>query len=481
MDTSSPPAPPASAAPRVLREIADLPGPRGLPLLGNLPQLKLPRIHQDVEAWCEQHGKLFRIRFGRLPVLVIADHELLGVVLRDRPEGFKRSPRALEVARDMGLIGPGLFSAEGQPWRNQRRMVMASFAPQHVRSFLPSLLRVSQRLRGRWRGAAGRGEWIELQTDLMRFTVDAVAGLAFGSDINTLESDEQVIQDDLDKIFPALYKRSFTALPYWRWFKLPSDRALDRSVAAINVAIAGFIAQARARLQADPARRERPPNLLEAMITAADLEGSGVDDVDIAGNVLTMLLAGEDTTANTLAWLIHLLHLNPAALQRARAEVRSVLGDAEQPSLDMLESLPFLDACAQETMRLKPVAPFMPLQALRDTTVGDVRVPKDTLVWGVMRHDSVHENHFPNPLAFDPARWLGDEPAAQRVSMPFGAGARVCPGRYLALLEIKLAMVMLLSHFEIDAVSTPDGLPAVERMAFSMGPVGLRMRLRERD
>ncbi|HEY2929672.1 cytochrome P450, partial [Piscinibacter sp.] len=355
------------------------------------------------------------------------------------------------------------------------------------RAYFPSLLKVTQRLHGRWLKAARTGASIDLQADLMRFTVDAIAGLAFGTDINTLESDEEVIQRHLDKIFPALFKRILSLLPTWRVLRLPADRQLERSVAEVNAAIQGFIAQARERMQADPARRDHPSNLLEAMIVAADHSDSGLDDRDVAGNVLTMLLAGEDTTANTLAWMIHLLQRNPAVLRSAQDEVRRVVSDAGALTPEQMAGLDYVEACAHETMRLKPVAPFMPLQALRDTTIADIRVPAGTIVWGVLRHDSVDERHFANPLAFEPQRWLVEggpahaASSAKRVSMPFGAGPRVCPGRYLALLEMKMVMAMLLGRFEIEAVDTPDGKEAQERMAFTMAPVGLTMRLRERS
>jgi cytochrome P450 len=232
--------------------------------------------------------------------------------------------------------------------------------------------------------------------------------------------------------------------------------------------------------------REQPRNLLEAMIVAADQPDSGLDDRHVAGNVLTMLLAGEDTTANTLAWMIHLLQRNPQALQRVQQEVRSLAPDPAAYSFDQMEQLVYLEACASETMRLKPVGPFMVLEALKDTVIADVAVPNGTFVWLVMRHDSVSAQHFPKPEAFDPSRWLDGADAAltpsspKRVSMPFGAGPRVCPGRYLALLEINMAMAMLLSSFEIQSVGTPDGKEARENMAFAMSPVGLTLRLRER-
>ena len=471
---------------RPLREIADLPGPRGWPIVGNALQVDRARIHQTVEAWAREFGPFFRFKLGRRTLLGVADHEALSAALRDRPEGFRRTKHLETIGLEMGLT-PGVFAANGEAWKRQRRMVMAGFDPTHVKAYFPSLLKVTQRLRGRWLRAARAGEAIELQPELMRFTVDAIAGLAFGADVNTLESDDEIIQQHLDKIFPAVFERVFSMLPWWRWFPREADRQLERSVIAVNEAIAAFIAQARTRLTDDPQRRTRPPNLLEAMIVAAEGD-SGITDREVAGNVLTMLLAGEDTTANTLAWMIYLLQRHPDALQRAQAEVRALALDSREFSAEHMASLDYLEACAHETMRLKPVGPFQVIEALRDTEIAGIRVPDRTSVWCVMRGDSLSERHFPNPVAFQPERWLaegnaggtGAASSAKRVSMPFGAGPRVCPGRYLALLEIKMAMAMLLTHFDIEAVTTPDGGEAVEHLAFTMMPVGLKMRLRER-
>ena len=480
MDTpAEPPSPPAGAMPRRLRSIDELPGPRGWPIIGNLAQVRMARIHQDIERWCPQYGPIFRLRFGSTRLLVVADHEVVNSLLRDRPDAFGRTSRLRKVGIEMGGT-PGLFSAEGDAWRRQRRMVMASFAPGHIRAFLPLLLKVTQRLQSRWRKAARSGQWIDLQADLKRFTVDAIAGLAFGTEVNTLESGDDVIQRHLDIVLGGLYRRTMSPLPYWRWIRLPADRQIERSNAAVRDAINGFIAAARQRMQADPSLREQPRNLLEAMLAAADAGDAGVDDRDVAGNVSTMLFAGEDTTANTLAWLIWLLHRHPDALGRAQNEVRQAVPDMTAATLERIDALDYLDACASEAMRLKPVAPFLGAEALRDTTVADIHVPAGTLVWCVLRHDSVDDRHFPRAAAFEPERWLADAGATKRVALPFGAGPRLCPGRYLALLEIKLAMAMLLGSFEIDAVDTPDGGDAREVMHFTMNPVGLRMRLRER-
>jgi cytochrome P450 len=471
------------AAPARLREIDDLPSPRGLPLLGNTLQIDKPHIHAQIETWERRFGSLFTFRLGRQRLLVVADHQAMGAILRDRPEGFRRTPRFARVAGEIGL-GAGVFGAEGEAWKRQRKMVMAGFDPRHLRAYFPSLVKVCDRLEGRWRRAADAGQAIDLQPDLMRFTVDAISGLAFGSEVNTLESDDQVIQRHLDKIFPALFRRLLSPLPTWRWWKTRADRELDRSVVEVNVAIDGFVAAARRRLEADPQRRAAPANLLEAMIVAADDPGSGITDKEVSGNVMTMLLAGEDTTANTLAWAIWLLATHPACLERARAEIDAVAGAPHEWTFERFAGLAWLEACANETMRLKPIAPLLVVQALRDTTVADVRVPAGTLVFGAMRSESLRDDFFAKAADFDPQRWLDtglSASSANRVSMPFGAGPRVCPGRQLAMLEMKMALATVLGRFDIERVDTPDGKQPEERMSFTMAPASLSMRLRPRQ
>jgi len=442
-------------------------------------------MHLVAEGWRRKYGDYYRFRIGRREMLVISDPEAIAAMLRDRPEGFRRTRRLAAIADQMGFNG--VFTANGERWKRQRPMVMAGFDPARVKSYFPALQKVTQRFAGRWRRAAEAGSEIDVQADLMRYTVDVTAGLAFGTDINTLESDEQVIQKHLDKVFPALFRRLLAPFPYWRWFRLPADRRLGRHLEALSRAVDGFIAQARDRMAREPRLRTEPTNLIEAMIAARDTEGSGLEDRDVAGNVLTMLLAGEDTTANTLAWCIYLLSRNPRALARARDEARAVLGAGRVlERYEQLPALAYVEACAHETMRLKPVAPLIVNEAVRDTVVAGVEVKKGELVMCLMRPGATDSRHFAEPQAFDPARWLADGTAAKaassakRMSMPFGAGPRLCPGRYLAVLEMKMVLAMLLGGFDIESVTTPDGGEARESLALTMSPVGLRLRLRER-
>ena len=283
----------------------------------------------------------------------------------------------------------------------------------------------------------------------MRYTVDTIAGLAFGAEVNTLESDGDVIQQHLDKIFPALLQRMLAPLADLARVPSRPTAQLAHGVEAVNEAVDGIHRRKRARrMAADPTLRTHPRNLLEAMIAAADEPGSGITDLQVAGNVMTMLLAGEDTTANTIAWMIDLLWRHPAALARATDEVRRVCSAtrAARPSSRWAQ-LDYVEACAHETMRLKPVAPILGLQAERDT--------RGRRCAGAGGHGDVQPDApstasatatCPTPLpssrsAGSPTAAAGAvASSAKRTSMPFGAGPRICPGRYLALLEMKMAM-----------------------------------------
>ncbi len=468
-----------------VREVHELPGPRRLPLLGNLHMLGDGQFHSVAEQWSLRYGDVFRIYLGTVPVLALADTRVAASVLRDRPEGFGRGLRIDRIASEMGLHG--LFTANGDAWRRQRPMVMSALDPSHIRSYFPSLISVTERLMRRWQKAARAGSPIDLQSDLMRYTVDVTAGLAFGTEMNTLETEGDRIQEHLDHIFPALNRRLLSPVAYWRYFKLPRDYALDAHLAAVHRAVDGFIVAARERMNANPDLHTHPRNLIEAMIAERDRPGSDLTDQDVAGNVLTMLLAGEDTTANTLAWMLHLLHQHPAWQKRLHDEADSLVRASVPEDPGFAAAAQVADACANEAMRLKPVAPFLFAEALREQVIEGVRVPERGLVMLLLRRAATDERNFAAPLAFEPERWIETEqqPAGlanpKRVSMPFGAGPRLCPGRYLALLEIKMVIAMLFRNFTIEHIGCLDDAPVRERLSFTMEPVGLQMRLKQRQ
>ncbi len=468
------------------RTVESLPGPRPWPLVGNALQLQRDRFHLRLEEWAREFGAPFAFSIRDRRFMVITSPDDIAQVLRRRPDVFRRSERLEKVSAQLGFLG--LFTASGDTWRRQRPMVLAGLDPVHIRQFFPALVEVTERLRRRWEQAAREGAVIDLQADLMRYTVDVTTGLAFGEDLRTLESgDEDTIQRHLNVVMPALFKRLLSPVDPPRWLRRLRDREIAPHLEALRVAVQGFIAKARAALQARPELRDKPENLIQALVAARDREGSGVSDEDVSGNVLTMLLAGEDTTANTLAWMMWHLHRHPEAAAAAREEVDRVLGGAAGVrSLEQLAQLDVVEACAGETMRLKPVAPFIMNQVLADTEVGGVAVRRGQFVICLMRPPGLDGNTFPDPQRFDPLRWRAEGAAAhamasaKRHTMPFGAGPRMCPGRYLALAEIKLVAAMLLANFEIEEVAPEGGGEPKEKISIVMAPVGLGMRLRLR-
>lgn len=472
----------ATAGTARLREIASLPGPRGTWLLGNLLQVKPARAHTILNEWADRHGPLYHVKLAGKPVLVVADDTLIHEVLRNRPEAFSRRRALRNVILEVGVNG--VFIAEGADWRRQRKLAMFALNTQHLRAYFERLDAVTARLQRRWEAAARDGTVIDAQRDLMRYTVDVTSGLALGHDLNTLEQQGAVIQDHMELLFPGLLRRLFAPFPYWRWVRLPADRALDRAVAEVVKLVRGLVADCRARLAADADRRAHPANLLEAMIVAQDDEAHGFTDDEIIGNALTMLMAGEDTTANTLAWMMDLLIEHPDVQRRLQAEVDAVLGDAPRPAdYAQADRLPYLDAVAHEAMRLKPVGPFLAFDANEEVDVGGVRVPKHSAVFVLTSHTAKQPGRFSDPLAFRPERWLEGRPAdlavhEPRAFMPFGAGPRFCPGRHLAMLEIRMVTAMLARHF--DVLRAPGTGPAEEVFAFTMMPRHLYVTLRAR-
>ncbi len=459
-----------------------LPGPPALPLIGNLHQMDTARLHLDLERWAAQYGPLFRVRLGPRTRVCIADIDVINDMLRERPERYRR-PRVTEtVMAEMGFHG--VFSQDGDAWRRQRRVVAHALNPAHLERFYPSMARTTGRLLERWRAAATADAPVDLCRDLMRYTVDVTAHLAFGIDVNTLETDGPVIQQHLDKVFPMLFRRVIAPFPYWRYWRSAADRELDAALAGIRETVIGFTAECRQRMRRNPALYDAPGNFLEAMIAAQRAEDVEFSDAEIYANVIQLLLAGEDTTANTIAWAIRFFIEHPELLARARAEADAVFGShATAPDLDAVRQLTFIDAFAHETMRLKPVAPILGLEPKEDVEVLGYRIPAGTAMLALTRVNAVSDTHFGDPLVFDPGRWLvdaspTDAPHNPRAFMPFGAGPRFCPGRGLAMVEIKSVLGMLCHHFE-PALAAP-GTPITERLAFTMLPENLSVRLTAR-
>lgn len=471
---------PAPAA-TTTRRWQDLPQPRGWPLLGQLPGFDTTRTHLTLERWARELGTPYRFSMGPgYRGLVFDDPELAQQISRQRPEAFTRGGRMQPVMAELGFNG--VFSAEGDAWRTQRKLVMGSLNATHLKGWLPTLAGITARLAQRWAQAAAAGQVLEMTDELKRYTVDVTSTLAFGRDPRTLDhagtGAGDHIQQHLELIFPAIIRRTMTPFSYWHWLRLPADRQLARAVAAVHAHAQRCITDARAQLHgADP---DKPRHALESMLLQQ--QALGLSDADVAANVVTLLLGGEDTTAHALAWTLFYLATDPARQDTLAAQARAALGDADAPAdTAALAALEPFEHLTLEAMRLRPVVPLNVFEPVNDSVVGGVQVAARTKLFFLARPAMVDPARFADATRFLPDRWAaGAAPGAvdHRAYLPFGAGARVCPGRSLATAEIRLVLATLLRRFRVTLACPADTVHEVN--ALTMLPNHMPVRLQAR-
>ncbi|HME84342.1 MAG TPA: cytochrome P450 [Roseiarcus sp.] len=470
---------PAAALPAATRSLDDLPGPKPLPLIGNFHQLDSTKAHLILEEWAARYGSIYQFWMGRRRIVATTEPALIEEVLRARPETFRRPENQDRIFSELGI--KGVFNAEGEVWRRQRKLSVAALAQRNLHRLFPNIQTVARRLKTRWERSASAGETLDVAEELERFTVDVTMLLVFGHDANTVEQGDDVIQSELEVILPGISRRFFAFIPTWRYVQTPSDRRLKRALVNVRAWLGGLVAEARTRLKTEPERAQKSSNFVEAMVTTRDENGRPFSDDVIMSNLLTMLVAGEDTTAFTLAWAIHQLCDSPQWASEIRREADEIVGATiVAGSHDVAGRLVCAGAVASETMRLRPVGPISFADANVDTSLGDYIVPKETAVLALLRPAAFDRANFFDPLAFRPERWLDDSIRPHNVSayMPFGSGPRMCPGRSLALLEMKTLLSMLYKSFDVERVGASADVS--ELYGFTMSPAGLRVRLRSR-
>ncbi len=474
----APPAAPRPAAgegARRLREITDLSGPPGAPLLGVARQIEIDRLPSIFEEWASRYGSVFRYDIGRRPSLCVAEPQLIEQILRNRPDGFRRAKR-LQTAL-ASLEAAGVFSAEGDDWRGQRRLVMDALSPRNLRLFYPHLRTIGERLHRRFARAAEQGEELDLQREMMRFTVDVTTWLSLGRDVNTLESSGGDLQGHLEVFFPEVARRVYGFVPWWRLLPTPGRRRAARALAGLHAWVDPMIDEIRDRQARDASLTDRPETLLEAMVAARDDRGEPYPREAIFANALVMLLGGEDTTANTMAWAVHELCEGDEARQELEREASELLGEARVPrDIEQIEAARFALCVAHETTRRHPVAPLLLVEARTDQVVGDLRVPAGTRISLLLRSGAHSAEAFREPMSFLPWRWQEPGVAARlqkgATHVPFGLGPRMCPARSLALLELRMLLLVLYRSFRFHRVIPASRVSA--HYQFTLEPRGVR-------
>lgn len=458
----------------------DLPGPKGIPFFGSALNIVLPNMHNQFEEMANEFGDVYKIKLGPVNMTVVSNPKIVHHILRERPDGFKRMKKVDQVFQGEGVYGA--FNAEGEDWIKHRRLVTKGLDIKHQKAFFDKMLISVDRLYNRWKKSADSGEEIDIQEDFTRFTTDITTTLAFGIEMNSIEDKGGAAQEHMSKIFPTIFKRINDPIQWHKIYRTKMDRDFDKSLKVLNTMIDQWIVEGKKRLIDHPELKENPTNLLEAVLVEAEKE-DGFTDEEVKGNLMTVLLAGEDTTAHTMTWAIFLLTQHTEYQTKLKQEADALLGDEKSISdFSSTNNYKLLESVANETMRLKPVAPIMLFEPTENEIVEGYEFKKGSRILTIWRNEAKKDENFSNGMNFYPERWLKESKCPMHSLenyIPFGAGPRFCPGKNLAILEMKLVLSMLFKNFEVEMITPHEEIEEI--MAFVMKASDFKVRLKNRS
>lgn len=412
------------------------PGPRTLRPGGSFPEFRRDPL-AFLTASARQYGDVVEFRFFHVPVWLVNGPEFVEEVLSTKAASFMKG-RGLQAGRP--IFGDGLLTSEGEFWKRQRRLAQPAFHRDRIAGFGAVMGTAGDRMAKCFRA----GETRDVHADFMRLALEIVGRTLFGLDVSHEASEVGESLEVALSEFPSLLN------PLRAFFlsHLPTRRA--RRLAAAVSRLDAVIFRMLAMRRADPGDTG---DLLSMLLSARDEDGSGMTDRQLRDEVLTLFLAGHETTALALTWAVFLLSRNPGARARLEAEV-DALPAARPPATEDLPHLPFTEAVVKESLRLYPPAWAIGRTALEDVEIGGHVIRKGSAVlvspW-VMHRDG---RTFDEPEAFRPERWLGEKTRSlpRFAWFPFGGGPRVCIGSAFAMMEAVLVLAAVSRHVRLDVV-----------------------------
>jgi cytochrome P450 len=411
-------------------------------LLGDLPRLRTEVLGIFTESARENAVTPFRI--GPKQAFLIGDPALVRHVLVENQANYdKRTPafRSVSVA-----LGNGLLTSNGAFWRRQRRIAQPAFHADKLERLAPIFSRLAAECGDRWERAASEGVPVDACADMMRTTLEGVAECLFGADL----SDKAA---DIYRLFPTILNElarrvtSGMALPLW--IPTQGNRGLRAALREFQGIVDGMIERKRARISEAGEGGSSPPDLLTVLMSSKDEEtGETMSDRQLRDEVMTMLIAGHETTANALSWIWYLLDRHPEEQEVLREEVvRELAG--ETPSFANIHRLKRLRMVFMEALRLYPPVWMIDRRALGPDRLGETQVSKGDLV--IISSYAIHRKPdlWKDPDLFRPERFEpGHEEQPNKYAyLPFGSGPRVCMGMGFAMIESQIILATLLSRF----------------------------------
>jgi cytochrome P450 len=424
------------------RAYESIPGPKELPFIGSVHRRFSGPLEffRELQATCGDAARftLFNERF-----LLLSDPALVNEVLVTKQHAFRKG-KALEGARV--FLGNSLLVSEGEEHTRQRRLIQPAFHRGRIAGYATIMAGCARQ----WTDAQQPGAEIDLAVEMNRLTLAVVAATLFGSEVDAEAGD---IAESLTVIIESFNQMLLPLWKYWRYVPLPANRRLRGAQQKLDATIYRLIAERRSdgRDHGD---------LLSMLLAAEDAEDAKkrLSDVEIRDQAMTLFLAGHETTANALAWTWHLLAQHDDARARMKGEIAAALGPDRLPGLDDVARLPFTTAVFSEAMRIYPPVWVVGRRALEDVSIGDIAVPRRTIVITsqfLIHHD---ERWWPDPLAFRPERWLDEAAKDARPKFayfPFGGGGRVCIGEGFAWTEGVLLLAVMARRWKFEPVPGP--------------------------
>lgn len=437
------------------------PGPRGTLLAGNLGQFGTKRLDFLLDV-AQTYGPVSSFRFGPRRIFLITESELIEQVLVTDAKAYVKhfGARAYKP-----VLGNGLVTSEGETWLRQRRLSQPSFHKQRVQSYALLMGSLTERMLEKWKP----GSDVDIHVEFSSLTSAIALKTLFDLDE---AGDRNRFTETLRLAFNLMSARFRNLVKFPLWIPTPSNQKLNRAVKELFAVVDGFIATGRAR-------KEPGDDLLSRLLAARDTDGSRMSDDQLRDEMMTLYLAGHETTALTLSWSWYLISQHPEVERKLVDEWSRVLG-GRTPSPEDLTELPYTEAVITEAMRIYPPVYLIGREATQDLELGGYRVKKGCTVFMSQWVNHRDPRYFTDPTTFRPERWL--DGLAKRIPkyayFPFGGGQRVCIGNTFALMEaaIVLAAVGQKYRFTLSPTANIDVNPQITLLPANGIPTTLKAR-----
>jgi cytochrome P450 len=370
-----------------------------------------------------RQGDVARYRAGAEPAFLVSDPDLIKHVLADNAANYSKATAINSTFKR--AIADGLLVSEGPAWRRQRRLMQPAFHRDRLSALAAQMTGATTDMLARWDELAPRGGIVDMAAAMSSLTLRITVKALFGTDI------AEHVETVGKRIAEALAIVVSPDKPAFSNAKQTVERLLTQII--------------EARLQA-PAPA---PDLLDMLREARDEEtGEPMTRRELLDQMMTLLLAGYETTANALGWTWFLLAENPGPAAIIRAELASVLA-GRLPTVQDLPLLPYNRMVLEESMRLYPPAWILGRRALADDRLGDHVIPAGSVVAISPAVTQRHPKHWEEPDRFDPERFTKERSVGRKpfAYFPFGGGPRLCIGHNFAMLEAQLIIATVAQRY----------------------------------